>query len=71
MQGGDQGLPVEAVQPPDPSLSPSGHFPNKALPSAGTLPWLQGILCNVRNPCFQQPTPGETPGTVGNFGGSM
>uniref|UniRef100_A0A8V1AE68 P-type phospholipid transporter n=2 Tax=Gallus gallus TaxID=9031 RepID=A0A8V1AE68_CHICK len=47
------------------------HFPNKALPSAGTLPWLQGILCNVRNPCFQQPTPGETPGTVGNFGGSI
>uniref|UniRef100_A0A669Q445 ABC transporter domain-containing protein n=1 Tax=Phasianus colchicus TaxID=9054 RepID=A0A669Q445_PHACC len=47
------------------------HFPNKALPSAGTLPWLQGILCNVHNPCFQQPTPGEAPGTVGNFGGSI
>ncbi|OXB70889.1 UNVERIFIED_CONTAM: hypothetical protein H355_009228 [Colinus virginianus] len=47
------------------------HFPNKALPSAGTLPWLRGILCNVHNPCFQQPTPGEAPGTVGNFGGSM
>ncbi|KAJ1086296.1 hypothetical protein NDU88_006417 [Pleurodeles waltl] len=43
------------------------HFPNKALPSAGTLPWIQGIVCNVNNPCFRHPTPGETPGTVGNF----
>ncbi|KAM9174579.1 phospholipid-transporting ATPase ABCA7 [Mergus octosetaceus] len=47
------------------------HFPNKALPSAGTLPWLQGIICNVNNPCFQHPTPGETPGVVGNFNGSI
>ncbi|XP_078526803.1 phospholipid-transporting ATPase ABCA7 [Lissotriton helveticus] len=43
------------------------HFPNKALPSAGTLPWIQGIVCNVNNPCFRYPTPGEAPGTVGNF----
>ncbi|NWI21443.1 ABCA1 protein, partial [Crypturellus soui] len=47
------------------------HFPNKALPSAGTLPWLQGIVCNMNNPCFRYPTPGEAPGTVGNFEGSM
>ncbi|NXF14022.1 ABCA1 protein, partial [Smithornis capensis] len=47
------------------------HFPNKALPSAGTLPWLQGIICNMNNPCFQHPTAGEAPGTVGNFDGSM
>nr|XP_047907905.1 phospholipid-transporting ATPase ABCA7 isoform X4 [Anser cygnoides] len=47
------------------------HFPNKALPSAGTLPWLQGIICNVNNPCFQHPTPGEAPGVVGNFNGSI
>uniref|UniRef100_A0A8C2ELD8 P-type phospholipid transporter n=1 Tax=Cyprinus carpio TaxID=7962 RepID=A0A8C2ELD8_CYPCA len=26
------------------------HFPNKALPSAGTLAWVQGIICNVNNP---------------------
>uniref|UniRef100_A0A8D3BI63 P-type phospholipid transporter n=1 Tax=Scophthalmus maximus TaxID=52904 RepID=A0A8D3BI63_SCOMX len=38
------------------------HFPNKALPSAGTLPWIQGIVCNINNPCFHSPTPGETPG---------
>lgn len=51
--------------------SPSGHFPNKALPSAGTLPWLQGIICNMNNPCFRHPTAGEAPGVVGNFDGSM
>ncbi|XP_030112804.4 phospholipid-transporting ATPase ABCA7 isoform X2 [Taeniopygia guttata] len=47
------------------------HFPNKALPSAGTLPWLQGIICNLNNPCFRHPTAGEAPGVVGNFGGSI
>uniref|UniRef100_A0A8C9Y8C4 ATP-binding cassette sub-family A member 1 n=1 Tax=Sander lucioperca TaxID=283035 RepID=A0A8C9Y8C4_SANLU len=47
------------------------HFPNKAMPSAGTLPWLQGILCNANNPCFSSPTPGESPGVVGNFNGSI
>uniref|UniRef100_A0A672MUL1 P-type phospholipid transporter n=1 Tax=Sinocyclocheilus grahami TaxID=75366 RepID=A0A672MUL1_SINGR len=40
------------------------HFPNKAMPSAGTLPWVQGIICNANNPCFRYPTPGETPGVV-------
>nr|XP_046261580.1 phospholipid-transporting ATPase ABCA1b [Scatophagus argus]XP_046261583.1 phospholipid-transporting ATPase ABCA1b [Scatophagus argus] len=47
------------------------HFPNKAMPSAGTLPWLQGILCNANNPCFRHPTPGESPGVVGNFNDSI
>ncbi|XP_078025720.1 phospholipid-transporting ATPase ABCA1b isoform X1 [Epinephelus lanceolatus] len=47
------------------------HFPNKAMPSAGTLPWLQGILCNANNPCFRSPTPGESPGIVGNFNDSI
>ena len=41
------------------------------MPSAGTLPWLQGIICNANNPCFRYPTPGETPGVVGNFNDSM
>uniref|UniRef100_A0A671UQS2 P-type phospholipid transporter n=1 Tax=Sparus aurata TaxID=8175 RepID=A0A671UQS2_SPAAU len=41
------------------SLSFPGHFPNKAMPSAGTLPWVQGIVCNANNPCFRNPTPGE------------
>uniref|UniRef100_A0A673C5R9 Zgc:172302 n=1 Tax=Sphaeramia orbicularis TaxID=375764 RepID=A0A673C5R9_9TELE len=47
------------------------HFPNKALPSAGTLPWIQGIICNINNPCFHSQTPGETPGQVGNFDNSI
>ncbi|KAM9375575.1 LOW QUALITY PROTEIN: phospholipid-transporting ATPase ABCA1-like [Pholidichthys leucotaenia] len=47
------------------------HFPNKAMPSAGTLPWMQGILCNANNPCFRNPTPGESPGVVGNFNDSI
>ncbi|XP_047441411.1 phospholipid-transporting ATPase ABCA1-like [Mugil cephalus] len=47
------------------------HFPNKAMPSAGTLPWMQGILCNANNPCFRSPTPGESPGVVGNFNDSI
>uniref|UniRef100_A0A668AEL9 ATP binding cassette subfamily A member 1 n=1 Tax=Myripristis murdjan TaxID=586833 RepID=A0A668AEL9_9TELE len=48
-----------------------GHFPNKAMPSAGTLPWIQGIICNANNPCFRSPTPGESPGVVGNFNDSI
>ncbi|XP_070764458.1 phospholipid-transporting ATPase ABCA1 [Enoplosus armatus] len=47
------------------------HFPNKALPSAGTLPWIQGIICNINNPCFHSQTPGETLGQVGNFDNSI
>uniref|UniRef100_A0A8C1ZZ12 P-type phospholipid transporter n=1 Tax=Cyprinus carpio TaxID=7962 RepID=A0A8C1ZZ12_CYPCA len=38
------------------------HFPSKAMPSAGILPWLQGIFCNANNPCFRQQTRGELPG---------
>uniref|UniRef100_A0A3Q2ZXA5 P-type phospholipid transporter n=1 Tax=Kryptolebias marmoratus TaxID=37003 RepID=A0A3Q2ZXA5_KRYMA len=47
------------------------HFPNKALPSVGTLPWIQSIVCNINNPCFHSQTPGETPGQVGNFDNSI
>ncbi|XP_064444861.1 retinal-specific phospholipid-transporting ATPase ABCA4 [Mirounga angustirostris] len=47
------------------------HFPNKAMPSAGMLPWLQGMFCNVNNPCFQSPTPGESPGIVSNYNNSI
>uniref|UniRef100_A0A8C2G1S6 P-type phospholipid transporter n=1 Tax=Cyprinus carpio TaxID=7962 RepID=A0A8C2G1S6_CYPCA len=45
----------------------TGHFPNKAMPSAGTLPWIQGIVCNANNPCFRHPTPGESPGVLKDF----
>uniref|UniRef100_A0A3Q2QA05 P-type phospholipid transporter n=1 Tax=Fundulus heteroclitus TaxID=8078 RepID=A0A3Q2QA05_FUNHE len=47
------------------------HFPNKALPSAGILPWIQGIFCNANNPCFRYPTPGESPGIVSNYNNSV
>uniref|UniRef100_A0A2I3REE5 ATP binding cassette subfamily A member 7 n=1 Tax=Pan troglodytes TaxID=9598 RepID=A0A2I3REE5_PANTR len=47
------------------------HFPNKPLPSAGTVPWLQGLICNVNNTCFPQLTPGEEPGHLSNFNDSL
>ncbi|XP_059210648.1 phospholipid-transporting ATPase ABCA1-like [Centropristis striata] len=47
------------------------HYPNKAMPSAGVLPWLQGMMCNINNPCLNYPTPGETPGQVNNFNNSI
>ncbi|XP_034091957.1 phospholipid-transporting ATPase ABCA1-like isoform X2 [Gymnodraco acuticeps] len=47
------------------------HYPNKAMPSAGVLPWLQGMMCNINNPCLNSPTPGETPGQVNNFNNSI
>ncbi|XP_064201003.1 phospholipid-transporting ATPase ABCA1-like isoform X1 [Anguilla rostrata] len=47
------------------------HYPNKAMPSAGVLPWLQSMMCNIDNPCVNYPTPGETPGQVNNFNSSI
>uniref|UniRef100_A0A8C1ZZ84 P-type phospholipid transporter n=1 Tax=Cyprinus carpio TaxID=7962 RepID=A0A8C1ZZ84_CYPCA len=47
------------------------HFPSKAMPSAGILPWLQGIFCNANNPCFRQQTRGELPGVVSNYHNSI
>ncbi|XP_046904791.1 phospholipid-transporting ATPase ABCA1-like isoform X1 [Hypomesus transpacificus] len=47
------------------------HYPNKAMPSAGVLPWLQGMMCNINNPCVSHPTAGESPGQVNNFNGSI
>uniref|UniRef100_A0A8C6U9M4 ABC transporter domain-containing protein n=1 Tax=Neogobius melanostomus TaxID=47308 RepID=A0A8C6U9M4_9GOBI len=28
------------------------HYLNKPMPSAGVLPWLQGMVCNIENPCI-------------------
>uniref|UniRef100_A0A665X0R3 P-type phospholipid transporter n=1 Tax=Echeneis naucrates TaxID=173247 RepID=A0A665X0R3_ECHNA len=47
------------------------HFPNKAMPSAGILPWIQGIFCNANNPCFKYQTRGESPGVVSNYNNSL
>ncbi|XP_066505522.1 retinal-specific phospholipid-transporting ATPase ABCA4-like [Hoplias malabaricus] len=41
------------------------------MPSAGVVPWLQGMVCNIQNPCLSEPTPGETPGQVNNFNSSI
>ncbi|KAM9425735.1 phospholipid-transporting ATPase ABCA1 [Pholidichthys leucotaenia] len=54
-----------------PSYKGQCHYPNKAMPSAGVLPWLQGMICNIDNPCMSDPTPGETPGQVNNFHNSI
>ncbi|XP_072314586.1 phospholipid-transporting ATPase ABCA1-like [Eucyclogobius newberryi] len=47
------------------------HYPNKPMPSAGVLPWIQGMMCNIENPCLNSPTPGEAPGQVNNFNNSI
>ncbi|XP_031431127.1 retinal-specific phospholipid-transporting ATPase ABCA4 [Clupea harengus] len=47
------------------------HFPSKAMPSTGILPWIQGIFCNAENPCFRHTTRGETPGVVSNYNNSV
>uniref|UniRef100_A0A8C6U8H6 P-type phospholipid transporter n=1 Tax=Neogobius melanostomus TaxID=47308 RepID=A0A8C6U8H6_9GOBI len=45
------------------------HYLNKPMPSAGVLPWLQGMVCNIENPCLNSPTPGEAPGQFQNSPG--
>ncbi|XP_051984470.1 retinal-specific phospholipid-transporting ATPase ABCA4-like [Xyrauchen texanus] len=47
------------------------HFPSKAMPSTGILPWIQGIFCNAHNPCFRYQTRGESPGVVSNYNNSI
>ncbi|XP_036095824.1 phospholipid-transporting ATPase ABCA7 isoform X1 [Molossus molossus] len=47
------------------------HFPNKPLPSAGMVSWLQGLICNLNNTCFPQHTPSEEPGVLSNFNDSL
>ncbi|XP_023599057.1 LOW QUALITY PROTEIN: ATP-binding cassette sub-family A member 7 [Myotis lucifugus] len=47
------------------------HFPSKPLPSAGTVPWLQGLICNLDNTCFPRHTPSEEPGVLNNFNDSL
>ncbi|KAL7873985.1 hypothetical protein SRHO_G00049550 [Serrasalmus rhombeus] len=44
---------------------------HESMPSAGILPWIQGIFCNANNPCFQHPTRGESPGFVSNYNNSI
>uniref|UniRef100_A0A8C7N8Y5 P-type phospholipid transporter n=1 Tax=Oncorhynchus kisutch TaxID=8019 RepID=A0A8C7N8Y5_ONCKI len=43
------------------------HFPNKAMPSTGIIPWIQGIFCNANNPCFKHSTRAEALGSLARF----
>ena len=47
---------------------PECHYPARALPTAGALPWLQSIYCNMdtaRN-CAQEEVASEIPGKLFN-----
>ncbi|KAG7216739.1 hypothetical protein INR49_021122 [Caranx melampygus] len=69
--GGRKTGQTPAVEELDRPQEAEGHFPNKAMPSTGVLPWIQGIFCNANNPCFQYPTRGESPGLVSNYNNSI
>ncbi|KAK2858624.1 hypothetical protein Q5P01_003244 [Channa striata] len=69
--GGRNTGQTPAVEELDHPQEAEGHFPNKAMPSTGVLPWIQGIFCNANNPCFQYPTRGESPGLVSNYNNSI
>ena len=44
----------------------SGHYPARAMPSAGVYPWLKSLLCDLQNDCFPVELPSEIPGQVNN-----
>ncbi|KAK7488493.1 hypothetical protein BaRGS_00020278 [Batillaria attramentaria] len=50
---------------------PECHYDGKAMPSAGTIPFLQSYVCTFNNDCHQQVTEDELPGTVPTFNGSL
>ncbi|KAJ8306345.1 hypothetical protein KUTeg_016890 [Tegillarca granosa] len=52
-------------------ISPECHYDGNAMPSAGALPFLQSMVCNVNNTCRTQLTEDELPGMVNNFNQSM
>ena len=41
-----------------------GHYPARALPSAGVFPWVKSLVCDLQNPCFQTEVPSEIPGQI-------
>lgn len=65
------GIMVRTLTRPFTPGIPTGHFLNKPLPSAGTVPWLQGLICNLNNTCFPQHLPSEEPGVFNNFNDSL
>ncbi|XP_021342260.1 ATP-binding cassette sub-family A member 7-like isoform X2 [Mizuhopecten yessoensis] len=47
------------------------HFEGKAMPSAGNLPWLQGLVCTYNNTCHDTVTTDEMAGQVQTFNTSL
>lgn len=43
------------------------HFASNALPSAGILPFLQTLLCNAQNHCYEKSLRGEMSGEISDF----
>ncbi|KAK7490495.1 hypothetical protein BaRGS_00018281 [Batillaria attramentaria] len=50
---------------------PECHYDGRAMPSAGTIPFLQSYVCTINNDCHQTVTEDELPGTVPTFNGSL
>ncbi|KAL8576509.1 hypothetical protein ACOMHN_003067 [Nucella lapillus] len=50
---------------------PECHYDGKAMPSAGTLPFVQSYVCNFNNTCHQQMSSDELPGSAPSFNGSL
>ncbi|XP_069128746.1 phospholipid-transporting ATPase ABCA1-like [Argopecten irradians] len=47
------------------------HFEGKAMPSAGNLPWLQGLVCTYNNTCHDTVSSGETAGQLQTFNSTL
>ncbi|KAL3869286.1 hypothetical protein ACJMK2_041989, partial [Sinanodonta woodiana] len=47
------------------------HFDGYAMPSAGTIPFLQSFLCNFDNQCHDTPTPSERPDVFSSYNQSL
>ncbi|XP_033737996.1 ATP-binding cassette sub-family A member 7-like isoform X2 [Pecten maximus] len=47
------------------------HFEGKPMPSAGNLPWLQGLVCTYNNTCHATATADEMAGQLQTFNTSL
>ena len=52
-------------------LTVVGHYDGKPMPSAGPLPFIQGVFCTYNNTCHQTMTADEAPGTLETFDTSL
>ena len=42
----------------------AGHYPARAMPSAGVYPLMKSFMCDLTSPCFEETLPSEVPGQV-------